>query len=70
VDAASDFAPPGGFAETWDGARWRLQATPVPPGTVLTELFTVSCPVPATCTTAGTIGGQSMITVTLALRTG
>ena len=70
VDAASDFAPPGGFAETWDGTRWRLQATPVPPGTVLTELFTVSCPVPATCTAVGTIGGQSMITVTLALRTG
>ena len=70
VDAASDFAPPGGFAETWDGARWRRQATPVPPGTVLTELFTVSCPVPATCTAVGTIGGQSMITVTLALRTG
>jgi hypothetical protein len=70
VDAASDFAPPGGFAETWDGTRWRLQATPVPPGTVLTELFTVSCPVPATCTAVGTIGGQSMITVALALRTG
>jgi hypothetical protein len=70
VDAASDFAPPGGFAETWDGTRWRLQATPVPPGTVLTELFTVSCPVPGKCTAVGTIGGQSMITVTLALRTG
>jgi hypothetical protein len=37
---------------------------------VLTELFTVSCPVPAKCTAVGTIGGQSMITVTLALRTG
>jgi hypothetical protein len=70
VDAASDFAPPGGFAAAWDGTRWRLQATPVPPGTVLTELFTVSCPVPAACTAVGTIGGQSMITVTLALRTG
>ena len=70
VDAGGDFAPPGGFAETWDGARWRLQAIPVPPGTVLAELFTASCPVPATCTAAGTIGGQSMITVTLALRTG
>jgi hypothetical protein len=70
VDAASDFAPPGGFVETWDGVRWRLRATPVPPGTVLTELFTVSCPVPARCAAVGTIGGQSMITVTLALRTG
>jgi hypothetical protein len=37
---------------------------------VLTELFTVSCPVRATCTAVGTIGGLSMITVTLALRTG
>jgi hypothetical protein len=70
VDAAGDLAPPGGFAETWDGTRWRLQATPVPRGTVLTELFTVSCPVLASCTGAGTIGGQSMITVTMALRTG
>src|SRR5215831_16027412 len=68
VDAASDFAPPGGFTETWDGTRWRLQAIPVPPGTVLTELFTVSCP--AACTAVGTISGQSMIMVTLALRTG
>jgi hypothetical protein len=70
VDAASDFAPPGGFAEAWDGTRWRPQATPVPPGTVLTELFTVSCPAPAACTAVGTIGGQSEVMVTLALRTG
>jgi len=68
VDAASDFSPPGGFAEKWDGTRWRLQATPVPPGTVLSELFTVSCP--AACTAVGTIAGQSMTMVTLALRTG
>ncbi|MBO0816130.1 MAG: hypothetical protein J2P30_13440, partial [Actinobacteria bacterium] len=68
VDAASDFAPPGGFAEKWDGTRWRLQATPVPPGTVVTELFTVSCP--AACTAVGTIAGQSEIMVTLALHTG
>ena len=70
VDAVSDMAPPGGFAEMWDGTRWRLQATPLPPGTVLTELFTVSCPVPASCTAVGTIGGQSTINVTMALRTG
>ena len=70
VDAASDFAPPGGFVEAWDGTRWRLQATPVPPGTVVTELFTVSCPAPATCTAVGLNGGQSNTTVTLALRTG
>jgi hypothetical protein len=70
VDAASDFAPPGGFAETWDGTRWRLQDTPLPPGTVLSELFTVSCPAPGACTAVGTVSGQSMIMVTLALRTG
>ena len=70
VDAASDFSPPGGFAEAWDGTRWRLQATPFPPGTVLAELFTVSCAVPGACTVVGTVAGQSMIMVTLALRTG
>jgi hypothetical protein len=69
VDAASDFAPPGGFAEAWDGTRWRLQATPVPAGTVLTELFTVSCPAPAACTAVGTVAGQSNIMVTLAMTT-
>ena len=69
VDAASDFAPPGGFAESWDGTRWRLQATPVPAGTVLTELFTVSCPAPAACTAVGTFAGQSNIMVTLAMTT-
>jgi len=70
VDATSDFAPPGGFAEAWNGTSWRLQATPVPAGTVLSELFNVSCPAAAACTAVGTSGGQSNITVTLALRTG
>jgi hypothetical protein len=70
VDAVSDFAPPSQFAETWDGTRWRLQATPVPAGTVFSELFTVSCPVAAACTAVGTSAGQSNIMVTLALRTG
>jgi hypothetical protein len=70
VDAASDFSPPGGFVETWDGTRWRLQATPIPAGTVLAELFTVSCPGPPACTAVGTIAGQSEIMVTLALRAG
>jgi hypothetical protein len=69
VDAASDFAPPGGFAEAWDGTRWRLPGTPVPAGTVLAELFTVSCPAPAACTAVGTVAGQSNIMVTLAMTT-
>jgi hypothetical protein len=70
VDAASDFAPPGGFAESWNGTRWRLQPVPAPAGAVLTELFGVSCPVPAACTAAGTWAGQSNIGVTLAMTTG
>ena len=69
VDAASDFAPPGQFAETWNGTRWQLQATPVPAGTVLSELFNVSCPLAAACTAAGLSAGPSNITVTLALTT-
>jgi hypothetical protein len=70
VDAASDFAPPGGFAESWNGTRWRLQPVPAPAGAVLTELFGVSCLVPAACTAAGTSAGQSNIGVTLAMTTG
>jgi len=69
VDAASDFAPPGGFAETWDGTRWRLEPVPAPAGAVATELFGVSCPVPAACTAVGTSAGQSNIGVTLAMTT-
>ena len=69
VDAASDFAPPGAFAETWDGTRWRLQAVPAPAGAVQTELFGVSCPVPGACTAVGDTAGQSNIGVTLAMTT-
>jgi hypothetical protein len=70
VDAASDFAPPGAFAETWDGTRWRLQPVPAPAGAVLAELFGVSCPVPGSCTAVGDTAGQSNIGVTLAMTTG
>jgi hypothetical protein len=69
VDAASDFAPPGAFAETWDGTRWRLQPVPTPAGAVLAELFGVSCPVPGSCTAVGDTAGQSNIGVTLAMTT-
>jgi hypothetical protein len=69
VDAASDFAPPGGFAESWDGTRWRLQPVPAPAGAVLTELFGVSCPAPGACTAVGTSAGPSNIGVTLAMTT-
>jgi len=69
VDAANDFAPPGAFAETWDGTRWRLQPVTAPAGAVLTELFGVSCPVPGSCTAVGDTAGPSMIGVTLAMTT-
>ena len=69
VDAASDFAPPGAFAEDWDGTRWRLEPVPGPAGAVLTELFGVSCPAAAACTAAGTAAGPSDIMVTLAMAT-
>ncbi|HET7244427.1 MAG TPA: hypothetical protein VFJ07_06275 [Streptosporangiaceae bacterium] len=69
VEAASDFAPPGAFAETWDGTKWRLQPVPAPAGTVLSELFGVSCPAPGSCTAVGDTAGQSMIGVTLAMTT-
>jgi hypothetical protein len=51
------------------GSPWRVQQTPNPiiPNGVLDA---VSCASPGTCIAVGTIGGQSMITVTLALRTG
>lgn len=69
TDAAGDFAPPGAFTEMWNGTGWRLQPVPVPAGTVLAELFGVSCPVPGSCTAVGGTAGQSMIGVTLAMTT-
>ena len=69
VDAASDFAPSGAFAETWDGTRWRLEPVPVPAGAIMTELFGVSCP-GARCVAVGTTAGPSGIGVTLAMTTG
>ena len=68
VYAASDFAPPGAFAETWDGTRWRLQPVPTPAGAVLAELFGVSCP-GARPHRGRDAAGQSNIGVTLAMTT-
>jgi len=58
-----------GFAESWDGTRWRLQPVPARPGAVVTELFGVSCLVSAACTAAGPAAGQSNVGVTLAMTT-
>ena len=69
VEAASDFSPPGAFAETWDGTRWRLQAVPAPAGAVQAELLGVSCPVPRSCTAVGGTAGPSGVGVTLAMTT-
>jgi len=69
VESASDFTPPGGFAETWNGTTWRLQPVPAPVGAVMSELFGVSCPAPGSCTAVGDTAGQSNIGVTLAMTT-
>ena len=69
VESASDFTPPGGFAETWNGTTWRLQPVPAPAGAVMSELFGVSCPAPGSCTAVGDTAGQSNIGVTLAMTT-
>jgi hypothetical protein len=55
---ADDPTPPGfivpeGLAETWDGTRWTLQATPAPPGAGSSQLNGVSCVMAAACTAAG-----------------
>jgi len=66
--AVGDFAPGGfseTFAETWNGTRWSLGLTAVPPGTVQNLLTGVSC-LPATCTAVGAYFGLSGVVVTLA----
>ena len=61
-------ATTGIYAEAWNGTRWSLQTTPVPPGTADSALFGVSCTSASTCTAVGYYSGRSGITVSLALR--
>ncbi|MGH3155855.1 MAG: hypothetical protein ACRDNF_04660 [Streptosporangiaceae bacterium] len=42
-----------GLAETWNGARWRIQATPAPAGAAGWSLSSVSCPSARACTAVG-----------------
>jgi hypothetical protein len=41
------------LAETWDGQAWSVQAAPVPAGTALSQLLSVSCPSAQACVAAG-----------------
>ncbi len=41
------------FAETWDGTSWKLHSTPGPAGTTTSQLSSVSCTSPTTCTAVG-----------------
>ncbi len=41
------------FVESWNGAEWQLQSTPIPTGSSRTFLYGVSCMSTTACTTAG-----------------
>jgi hypothetical protein len=56
--AGGAFGAPGGFppqtlAERWNGARWRIQPTPLLPGIGDLSNFSVACPARSTCIAAG-----------------
>jgi hypothetical protein len=59
---------PETFAEAWNGTRWALQATAIPPGTIADVLAGVSC-AGASCTAVGTWAGLTGIGLTLAIST-
>jgi hypothetical protein len=56
------------LAESWNGARWRIQATPSPSGATASELLAVSCSAPGACTAVGAYAGTSGASSTLAER--
>jgi hypothetical protein len=41
------------FAESWNGTRWRLEATAAPAGSTGSSLYAVSCTGPGACTAVG-----------------
>jgi hypothetical protein len=55
-----------GFAETWHGSAWRLQAVTLPPGTTGSTLYGMAC-TGAGCTAVGSHYGAADISVTLAI---
>jgi hypothetical protein len=54
------------LAERWNGATWRIQATPDLPGAVWTELSSVSCTSAHACAAAGYYVNRSGLILTLA----
>jgi len=43
------------LAERWNGASWRIQATPSPAGATGSEFLAVSCTAPGACTAVGSV---------------
>jgi hypothetical protein len=61
------FIIPQGLAETWNGTRWTLQATPAPAGSLTSMLNGMSCSPAGACTAVGYTFQMSVIQVTLAV---
>jgi hypothetical protein len=56
------------LVERWDGARWRIQSAPVPPGAQFPELNAVTCTAATSCIAVGDYVSSSGLDVTLAER--
>ncbi len=54
------------LAERWNGATWRIQITPNPPGALWTELSSVSCTSARACAAVGYYINRSGLILTLA----
>jgi hypothetical protein len=65
IDASGQTHP---LVEAWNGARWRIQAVPIPPGANDVELDSVSCTSPRACTATGTLSRTNLTNSTLAYR--
>jgi hypothetical protein len=63
----ADLSPTMPLAEHWDGASWRVDPTPVPPG-MHGQLGGVSCRATANCVAVGTKAFNAGIPLTLAER--
>ena len=62
VDASRDTAT---LTEAWNGTSWKVEASPVPPGSTRSELSGVSCPATHSCSAVGYSLDSSGIAVTL-----
>jgi hypothetical protein len=56
------------LAEAWNGTNWRIEPTPNPAGSRLSELLAVSCSSPGACTAAGNYATGAGQSATLAER--